>query len=102
MMIECGKIRMSFLIVIEKDTIGYHAYVPALKGIHVGGDTEEEASKNAEDAIALYMDSIIELGDPLPTGYGVVTEPVETTPVRTLHVQIPLIEWDSTRQFVAK
>lgn len=88
---------MSFLIIVEKDTPGYHAYVPALKGIHVGGDTEEEAVKNANDGISLYMDSILERGDPLPTGFGVITEPVETTPVRALHINTPLIEWDSRR-----
>ena len=93
---------MSFLIVVEKDTIGYHAYVPALKGIHVAGDTEEEAAKNAHDGIALYMDSILERGDPLPTGFGVITESVETTPVRTLHINTPLIQWDSQRQYATR
>ncbi len=95
-------IQMSFLIIVEEDTIGYHAYVPALKGIHVAGDTEEEAAKNAEDGIILYMDSILERGDPLPTGFGVITEPEETTPVRTLHVKTPLIQWDSQRQYATR
>jgi len=36
-------------MVIEPDENGFHVYCPALKGLHVGGDTEEEAIKNAED-----------------------------------------------------
>jgi len=109
------KYEMSFLIIVEKDSIGYHAYVPALKGIHVPGDTKEEAIKNAQDGIVLYMDSILERGDPLPTGYGVTTEPVETIHVRTLKVKTPAkspfkisaeppfaYQWDSQEQYVAK
>lgn len=37
--------RMFLVIIVERDSEGYYAYVPALKGIHVGGDTDEEAEK---------------------------------------------------------
>ena len=90
--------KMFFLIIIEKDSEGYYAYVPALKGIHVGGDTEEEAEKNAKDAIQLYMGSILERGDPMPTGFGVSIDPVETDRIRPLHIMTPFTQWDSQRE----
>ena len=90
--------KMFFLIIVEKDSEGYYAYVPALKGIHVGGDTEEEAEKNAKDAIYLYMSSILKLGDPLPTGFGVTTDPAETDPSRPLHIMAPFTQLDSQRE----
>jgi len=37
-------------IFIEPDGDGFHAYCPALKGLHTCGDTEEEALENAKDA----------------------------------------------------
>ena len=86
--------KMFFLINVEKDTEGYYAYVPALKGIHVGGDTEEEAEINAKEAIYLYMSSILERGDPLPTGFGVSTDPVETDRIRPLHITAPFTQRD--------
>ncbi|MDE2825821.1 MAG: type II toxin-antitoxin system HicB family antitoxin [Bacteroidota bacterium] len=109
------KFEMSFLIIVEEDSVGYHAYVPALKGIHVPGDTKDEAIKNAQDGIVLYMDSILERGAPLPTGHGVTTKPVETIHVRTLQVKTPIkippkisanpsfaYQWDSHEQYAAK
>ncbi len=53
-------------IVIEKDDPGYHAFTPSLKGIHMGGDTPEEALKCAREAIELYLLSMLEHGDPIP------------------------------------
>jgi len=94
-------LKISFLIFVEKDSIGYYAYVPALKGIHVPGDTEEEAVKNAEDGIILYMESILERGDLLPTGYSVTTEPTGKAHVRILNLTTPHfkpfyeLQWDS-------
>src|ERR1700687_5542876 len=38
-------------ILIEPDEGGLHAYCPALKGLHVGGNTVEEALQNACDAV---------------------------------------------------
>ena len=55
-------------MIIEPDKPGFHVYCPALKGLHVGGDTEEEAIKNAEDAAIAYLESFIKHNDPLPLG----------------------------------
>jgi len=53
-------------IIIEPAENGYHAYCPALKGLHLGGDTEEEALQNARDAAVAYLESLIKHGDPIP------------------------------------
>lgn len=63
-------VRVSILAIVEDDEPGYHAYVPALRGLHVGGDTEEEALKNTEDAITAYLASMISHGEPIPIGPG--------------------------------
>ncbi|MCY4234501.1 MAG: type II toxin-antitoxin system HicB family antitoxin [Bacteroidetes bacterium] len=94
-------LKINFLIFVERDSIGYYAYVPALKGIHVPGDSEEEAVKNAEDGIFLYMESILERGDPLSIGSGERTDAVGKAHVRTLYLKTHHfkssfeLQWDS-------
>jgi predicted RNase H-like HicB family nuclease len=66
---EASKIKalkFCVLIVVDKDTPGYHAYAPSLKGLHMGGDTEEDARENAKEAAVLYLKSLLKHGDPLP------------------------------------
>lgn len=53
-------------IIVKPDDCGFHAYCPALKGLHVCGDTEKEALKNAKDAAIAYLESLIKHGDPIP------------------------------------
>ena len=55
-------------VCVEKDGDGFYAYAPALKGLHVGGDTREETLKNAEDAIRVYLDSMVAHDEPFPEG----------------------------------
>ncbi len=55
-------------IMVEPDDGAYHAYCPALKGLHVGGDTEEEAVKNARDAAIAYLESLVKHGESIPVG----------------------------------
>lgn len=69
-------------VVIEPDEIGFHAYCPALKGLHTYGDTEEDAIENAKDAAIAYLESLMKHGDPIPVGI-VVQEDVEE-PKRSL------------------
>jgi len=65
-----GKPKFEFLIEIiaERDDDVFHAYCPALKGLHTCGDTEEEAFSNAKDAAVAYLLSLIKHGDPIPIG----------------------------------
>lgn len=53
-------------IVVEKDDPGFHAYAPSLKGLHMGGDTPEEALSNAKEATALYLKSMLKHSDIIP------------------------------------
>jgi predicted RNase H-like HicB family nuclease len=57
-----------FEVVIEKDRFedgreAYHAFCPSLKGCHTWGHTYNEALKNIQDAIELYIEDLIEKGE---------------------------------------
>ncbi|MBI4830275.1 MAG: type II toxin-antitoxin system HicB family antitoxin [Candidatus Lindowbacteria bacterium] len=53
-------------ICVEEDDGGFHAFCPALKGVHAPGDTRDEAIENAKEAIVLYIKSLIEHKEPIP------------------------------------
>jgi predicted RNase H-like HicB family nuclease len=55
-------------VIVEPDEGEYHAYCPALKGLHTGGTTQEEAYNNAIDAAIAYIETLIEDGNPIPVG----------------------------------
>ena len=64
-----------FSIVIEEDAFedgrgAYHASCPALKGCHTWGHTAEEALVNAQEAIQLYVDDLLEAGESIPVNPG--------------------------------
>lgn len=61
-------IEFSIDIVVEPDGDSFHAYCPALKGLHTCGDTEEEALNNAVQAATAYLRSLIKHGDSIPIG----------------------------------
>jgi predicted RNase H-like HicB family nuclease len=45
---------------------GFLAYFPSLPGCHTWGESYEEAVKNAEEALSLYVETAAKHGDPLP------------------------------------
>jgi predicted RNase H-like HicB family nuclease len=45
---------------------GYVAVVPALPGCHCQGETLEEAGNNIQEAIEVYLESLISRGEPIP------------------------------------
>jgi predicted RNase H-like HicB family nuclease len=47
---------------------GFTVYSPDLPGMVTQGDTIEEATANAEEAIALYVESMRERGKDVPLG----------------------------------
>lgn len=55
-------------VLVEPDDAGFHAYCPALKGLHTCGDTEQEALQNVRDAAIAYLRTSIKHGDPIPIG----------------------------------
>lgn len=70
-------IHITIQVVIERDDGGYHAFCPALKGLHVQGNTEGEATDAVKDAILAYLESLIKHGDPIPVGIT-QSDPCET------------------------
>jgi predicted RNase H-like HicB family nuclease len=56
-----------YTIVLEREPDGgYHVFCPTLPGCHSQGDSLDEAVANAREAVALYMESLIAHGEPLP------------------------------------
>jgi predicted RNase H-like HicB family nuclease len=70
-------------VFIEPDDDGFHAYCPALKGLHTYGDTEEQALNNARDAAEAYLESSIKHGDSIPVGV-LLQKDVEANPHKNI------------------
>ncbi len=68
-------------VIIEADGPSFHAYCPALEGLHTCGETEEEALGNARDAISAYLRSLIKHNDPIPVGILPPKSTRERTPL---------------------
>jgi len=47
-------------IIIDDETGGYVAFVPALPGCHTQGDTLQELMENAKEAMELYLETLTE------------------------------------------
>lgn len=54
--------------VVEEDGSAFHAFAPALKGLHVDGATREEAERNLIAGVKVYIESLATQGDSLPIG----------------------------------
>ena len=74
-----GKKQIEFQveIIVEPDGDEYHAYCPALKGLHACGETVKEALSNARDAATAYIESLIKHGDPIPVGVVIDIPPAD-------------------------
>jgi predicted RNase H-like HicB family nuclease len=60
--------RYQYTIVLERNEEGgYTVTVPALKGCITEGDTLTEAIANAQEAIACYLESLLQHGEPVPS-----------------------------------
>lgn len=59
---------MRYTVILERDPEGmFVAHVPALHGCVSQGETRRETLRNAEEAIALYVETLLEHGQPVPT-----------------------------------
>jgi predicted RNase H-like HicB family nuclease len=45
-----------------QDEGGYHVYAPELPGLHTQGDSLDEATENAREALELYVEGLHEDG----------------------------------------
>lgn len=62
---------MRYTAVLEQEADGgYSVSVPALPGCHSQGDTREEALANIREAIELYVETLREAGEAIPTEAG--------------------------------
>jgi predicted RNase H-like HicB family nuclease len=61
-------IREIELVFAPQDEGGYHVYAPDLPGLHTQGDTFEEATANAQEALELYVEGLREEGRSLDAG----------------------------------
>jgi len=48
------------VVIIEDETGGYVAFVPALPGCHTQGDTLNELMDNVKEAVELYLETLTE------------------------------------------
>ena len=56
-----------YTVILEReDDGGFHAFVPALRGCHTQGASEADALANAQEAIAVYLESLKAHGEPIP------------------------------------
>ncbi len=53
---------MKCLIIIEKTTHNYSAYLPDVPGCVATGNTKDEARQNVVDALELYIEGLMEDG----------------------------------------
>lgn len=56
------------LIFEPQDEGGYHVYAPELAGLHTQGDTLDEATGSAREALELYVEGVREDGGSLEMG----------------------------------
>jgi len=58
---------VKFRVLIDQDEDGiFVAQVPALPGCITQGSSRQEALSNAQEAIAAYLESLNERGEPIP------------------------------------
>lgn len=61
-------------VIVEPDGDGFHAYCPAFRGLHMDGDTVEQAFDRTRDGLVWYLHSLERHGDPLPVGPDCIIE----------------------------
>lgn len=58
------------IIYWSTDDEAFIAEVPQLAGCAAHGDSQEEALRNAQEAISLWIETAKEFGDPIPEPVG--------------------------------
>ena len=57
---------MKYAVVFEKAESNWAAYVPNLPGCITTGRTLEETKRNIREAVELHLETIREVGEPIP------------------------------------
>jgi antitoxin HicB len=67
--------RYTVVVHREEDGSGYYVTVPALPGCFSAGATEDEAMRNATEAIQAHVEALVKSGQAIPEGDS--AEPVK-------------------------
>ncbi len=59
----------TYPIVLVREDDKWWAYIPDLPGVYGAGNSEDEAKKDITSALSLYLEDIVEEGQPLPTSH---------------------------------
>lgn len=73
-----SSLRLLVSVVVEPDDGGFHAYCPAFEGLHIDGQTEQEALDRTKKALSVYVESMRANKEPLPIGPYCIVEEEET------------------------
>lgn len=77
---------MRYTVILEHEPGGmFVAHVPALRGCVSQGRTRREALRNAEEAIALYVETLVEHGQTVPTEAACEAVELMVAPVASRH-----------------
>lgn len=69
---------LSFSVMYEEAPDGgYVAFVPSLPGCHTQGETIEDAEKNIQEAIELYLESLEDHNEEIPQERRILQGKVE-------------------------
>jgi predicted RNase H-like HicB family nuclease len=71
------KMRLRYLVVVEKGDNNYSAYAPDVPGCVTTGKTLQETLANMREALELYFEVTLEDGAPIPTPYSTHADFVE-------------------------
>lgn len=71
--------RYTIVVHREEDGSGYYVKVPSLPGCFSAGATEDEAVRNASEAVQAHVEGLVKSGQSVPQGDD--AEPVKVTSV---------------------
>jgi predicted RNase H-like HicB family nuclease len=63
---QSGVETMKFAVIFEKADSNWAAYVPDLPGCVTTGATLAETKRNIREAVALHLEAMREVGEPIP------------------------------------
>jgi predicted RNase H-like HicB family nuclease len=59
-------LKVRFVAVFEKADSNWAAYIPDLPGCITTGSTLQETKRNIREAVALHLEAMREVGEPIP------------------------------------
>jgi predicted RNase H-like HicB family nuclease len=66
----------TWTVIIERGPTSWGAYVPALPGLGVAGETREEVEQLIREGIPFHLEGLVEDGLPIPDPDSIVVESI--------------------------